>query len=77
MDVKILDFDSVLKLLRKNKLYTALLHIYTSGLNDFVTPLQMLYEDIFDSATKCEDVGAFERRRREEEEVRNCEDEAP
>ncbi|GMH88404.1 hypothetical protein TL16_g11147, partial [Triparma laevis f. inornata] len=68
MDVKILDFDSVLKLLRKNKLYTALLHIYTSGLNDFVTPLQMLYEDIFDSATKCEDVGAFERRRREEEE---------
>jgi hypothetical protein len=50
MDVKVMDFDSVLKLLRDNKMYSALLHVYTRGLDDFETPLQILFEEIFDVA---------------------------
>ena len=59
LDVKVMDFDSVLRLLRKNGMYCALLHVYTSGLDDFVTPLQMLFEEVFDRADE-------EVRRREE-----------
>ena len=48
-------------LLRSSQLYTALLHIYNSGLDDFVTPLQMLFEDVFDGVEGSQDVGRFMR----------------
>eukprot|EP00520_Triparma_pacifica_P000356 CAMPEP_0118635700 /NCGR_PEP_ID=MMETSP0785-20121206/2214_1 /TAXON_ID=91992 /ORGANISM="Bolidomonas pacifica, Strain CCMP 1866" /LENGTH=1039 /DNA_ID=CAMNT_0006526747 /DNA_START=209 /DNA_END=3325 /DNA_ORIENTATION=+ len=59
LDVKVMDFDSVLKLLRNNKMFSALFHVYTSGLDDFVTPLQILYEEIFDTADSSEDIHRF------------------
>ena len=59
LDVSVMDFDAVLKLLRENKMYCALLHVYTSGLNDFVAPLQMLFEEVFDTAEAASDVGKF------------------
>lgn len=65
LDVKVMDFDSVLKLLRNNKMFVALLHVYTSGLDDFVTPLQIVYEEIFDAADSCDDVHEFARVRQE------------
>ena len=37
-------------LLRKYEMYSALLHVFVHGLNDFVTPLEILVEGIFDSA---------------------------
>jgi len=54
MDVTILDFDSILTLLRKNGMYSALLHVFTHGLDDFITPLEILMEGIFDSADECD-----------------------
>jgi hypothetical protein len=59
LDVKVMDFDSVLKLLRNNKMFVALLHVYTSGLDDFVAPLQIIYEEIFDAADADPDVHGF------------------
>jgi len=50
MDVTIMDFDSILSLLRKNDMYSALLHVFAHGLNDFITPLEILMEAIFDAA---------------------------
>jgi len=49
LDVSIMDFDSCVNLLRKNSMHTALVHVYTAGLDDFITPLQILYEDIFNN----------------------------
>ena len=37
MDVTIMDFDTILTLLRKSEMYTALLHLYASGLNYLFT----------------------------------------
>jgi len=54
MDVTIMDFDSILALLRKNGMYSALLHVFAHGLDDFVTPLEILLEGIFDSAEECD-----------------------
>ena len=51
MDVTIMDFDSILSLLRKNGMYSALIHVYTHGLDDYVSPLETLFEAIFDAAT--------------------------
>jgi hypothetical protein len=50
MDVTIMDFDSILTLLRKNAMYSALIHVYTHGLNDYISPLETLFEAIFDAA---------------------------
>ena len=33
MDVKVLDFNSIIGILRKHRLYSALVHVYTSGLD--------------------------------------------
>ena len=51
MDVSIMDFDSILSLLRKNCMFSALIHVYTHGLDDFVSPLQNLFEAMFDEAS--------------------------
>jgi hypothetical protein len=50
MDVTIMDFDSILTLLRANDMYSALFYVYNQGLNDYTTPLEILCEKIFDSA---------------------------
>lgn len=49
MDCTLMDFDSILALLKKNALYTGLLHVYSTGLGDYVSPLEVLFEAIFDS----------------------------
>lgn len=50
MDVTIMDFDSILSLLRANEMYSALFYVFNQGLHDFTTPLEILLEKIFDSA---------------------------
>jgi hypothetical protein len=50
MDVTIMDFDSILSLLKINEMYSALFYVYTHGLDDFVTPLEILLERVFDGA---------------------------
>jgi hypothetical protein len=50
MDVTIMDFDTILNLLRANEMYSALFYIYNQGLNDYTTPLEILCESIFDAA---------------------------
>ena len=50
MDVTIMDFDSILSLLRQNRMFSALIHVYTHGLDDYISPLEALFESVFDSA---------------------------
>lgn len=50
MDVTMMDFDSVIALLRRNDMFSALFHVFSHGLDDFVTPLEMLLERLFDTA---------------------------
>ncbi len=50
MDVTIMDFDTILSLLRKNEMYSALCYVFSHGLDDFITPLEILLERIFDGA---------------------------
>ena len=50
MDVTIMDFDSILSLLRANEMYSALFYVFNRGLDDFTTPLEILMERIFDAA---------------------------
>jgi len=50
MDVSIMDFDSIISLLRRNEMYSALFHVFSHGLNDFVTPLEIILERLFDVA---------------------------
>lgn len=50
MNVTIMDFDSIISLLRRNEMYSALFHVFTHGLDDFVTPLEIILERIFDAA---------------------------
>ena len=42
LQVKELDFDTVLKLCQKHKLYSAMVYIYNNGLNDWITPINTL-----------------------------------
>jgi vacuolar protein sorting-associated protein 8 len=50
MDVTIMDFDSILSLLRANEMYSALFYVFNRGLDDFTTPLEILLEKVFDAA---------------------------
>ena len=50
MDCTIMDFDSILSLLRQNNMYSALCYVFNQGLDDYVTPLEMLLEKVFDEA---------------------------
>jgi hypothetical protein len=62
MDVTIMDFDTILGLLKVNEMYSALFYVYNQGLSDFISPLEILCERIFDAA---DTVGsATERKRR-------------
>eukprot|EP00977_Amphora_coffeiformis_P003727 scaffold742_cov165-Amphora_coffeaeformis.AAC.3 len=50
MDCTIMDFDSILSLLRQNAMYSALCYVFNQGLDDYVTPLEILLEKVFDEA---------------------------
>lgn len=56
MDCKLMDFDSILSLLKKNDLFTGLIHVYSSGLDDFISPLEILFDALFESMDFTEDV---------------------
>ena len=64
MQCNLMDFDSILSLLKKHGLYTGLFHVYSSGLDDFVSPLEILFEAVFDSADTIE--GTHTDRRKDE-----------
>ena len=61
MDCSLMDFDSILTLLKKNSLYTGLLHVYSSGLDDYVSPLEILFDAIFESVDESEGIHAERR----------------
>jgi hypothetical protein len=50
MDVTIMDFDSILGLLKANEMYSALFYVFNQGLDDYTAPLEILSETIFDAA---------------------------
>ena len=50
MDVKVLDFNTIVTICRKHRLYSALCHVYTRGLDDFTTPLELLLEGAITAA---------------------------
>ncbi|KAL3919253.1 MAG: hypothetical protein SGILL_003847, partial [Bacillariaceae sp.] len=50
MDVTIMDFDSILTLLRANDMYSALFYVYNQGLSDYTIPLEIVCEKVFDAA---------------------------
>lgn len=60
MDCTIMDFDSILSLLRSNEMYSAIFYVFNQGLDDFVTPLELLLEKVFDEA----DAGSASQSRR-------------
>ena len=41
MDATIMDFGSIVTLLKENEIYTALLYVYASELNDVFNPLEI------------------------------------
>jgi len=55
MDCSTMDFDSILSLLKNNGLYTGLLHVY-SKLDDYVSPMEILFDAVFDAADDAEDI---------------------
>jgi hypothetical protein len=57
MDCTIMDFDSILILLRSNEMYSALFYVFNQGLNDYVSPLEILLEKLFNEA----DAGGIQR----------------
>jgi hypothetical protein len=61
MDCNLMDFDSILSLLKKHSLYTGLFHVYCNGLDDYISPLEILFEVLFDSADAADDI--VERRK--------------
>lgn len=62
MDCTIMDFDTILSLLRANEMYSALFYVFNQGLDDYVTPLEILLERVFDEA----DAGSATKRRRKD-----------
>ncbi|GKY91185.1 hypothetical protein MPSEU_000091200 [Mayamaea pseudoterrestris] len=48
LDCTMMDFDNLLQLLRANEMFSALFYVYNQGLDDYVTPLEILLERIFD-----------------------------
>ncbi|KAL3810112.1 hypothetical protein ACHAXA_008245, partial [Cyclostephanos tholiformis] len=50
----LMDFDSILSLLKKHGLYTGLIYVYSSGLDNYMTPLEVLLDAVFDSADTAE-----------------------
>lgn len=49
METNLMDFDSILSLLKKNLLFSGMFHVYCNGLDDFVSPMELLFEGLFDA----------------------------
>jgi len=62
-----MDFDSILTLLRVNEMYSALFYVFNQGLDDYVTPLEILLEKVFSEA----DAGALSPTRRRDGVLQN------
>ena len=62
MDCSLIDYDSIISLLKSNALYTGLIHVYTNGLDDYVSPLEIIFEVVFDAADTAEDMYADRRK---------------
>lgn len=62
MDCHLMDFDSILTLLKQHKLYTGLFHVYSNGLDDYVSPLEIVFDEVFDSADNAEFVNAGQQK---------------
>ncbi|KAL7538868.1 hypothetical protein ACHAXR_009417, partial [Thalassiosira sp. AJA248-18] len=56
MDCSLMDYHSILSLLKRNALYTGLFHVFSTGLDDYISPLEILFEAVFDSADAAEDL---------------------
>jgi hypothetical protein len=67
MDCTIMDFDTILSLLRSNEMYSAIFYVFNKGLDDFVTPLEIMLEKVFDDA----DAGSAAQSRRRDGVPRN------
>jgi vacuolar protein sorting-associated protein 8 len=50
MDVRIMDFHAILALLKHNQMYSALFYVMNQGLDDYVTPLEFLMENLFEAS---------------------------
>jgi len=59
MDVKMLDFNNIVTILRKHRLYSALIHVYTSGLDEYIPPLELMLEGAIEAVDVA--VGLSER----------------
>ena len=62
MDCTIMDFDTILSLLRANEMYSALFYVFNQGLDDYVSPLEIIMERLFDEA----DAGSGTKSRRKD-----------
>jgi len=60
MEVKGLDFNSAVTILRKHKLYSALVHVYTIGLGDFSAPLELMLEGAMEAQRSGQRKGELE-----------------
>jgi len=49
-----MDFHLILNILRKKEMFSALVYVYTQGLDDFLSPLQILMDATFDAAVECD-----------------------
>jgi hypothetical protein len=67
MDCTIMDFDTILSLLRSNEMYSAIFYVFNQGLDDYVTPLELLLEKVFDEA----DAGSASQSRRRDGVLQN------
>jgi vacuolar protein sorting-associated protein 8 len=67
MDCTIMDFDSILTLLRTHEMYSALFYVFNQGLDDYVTPLEIILEKLFSEA----DVGGATPQRRKDGVLQN------
>jgi len=60
MDVGGMDIDMIVGLLRREGMYSALVHVFTVGLGDYLSPLECLFEAVFDAVDDGEPNGMEE-----------------
>jgi Golgi CORVET complex core vacuolar protein 8 len=49
MDYTIVDFNTILSLLKTKEMYTSLMFVFNQGLDDLREPLDILLEKVFDA----------------------------
>jgi len=52
LEISALDFDMLISLLRRHRLYTAMFRLYSVGLDDYVSALEVLFDDAHEKASK-------------------------